>query len=101
MATAKAAGAAPKVSSGRVYMLTLKAATARMLSEIPAEAHAGEGAHGMAAVARASRLAARQTRKRAAGGSTPRSTSHNESKPPPKPPAAANTGGIHTYQTAC
>ena len=35
---AKPAGAAPKISSGSVYMLTLKAATARMLSEIPAEA---------------------------------------------------------------
>src|SRR5450759_2747682 len=52
MEMANAAGAAPKVSSGKVYMLTLKAATAKMLSEIPAEAHAGVGAHGRAAVAR-------------------------------------------------
>ncbi len=67
-------------------MLTLNAATAKMLSEIPAEAQPGEGAHGMAAVARASTPAARQTRKRAAGGGTPRCTNRSESQPPRKPP---------------
>ena len=39
---AKPAGAAPKTSNGKVYMLTLKAATVRILSEIPAEAQAGD-----------------------------------------------------------
>src|ERR1035437_5735591 len=101
MEMANAVGAAPKVSSGKVYMLTLNAATAKMLSEIPAEAHAGVGAHGRAAVARETTLAARHTRKRAAGAGTPRSTNRRESQPPRKPPQHANTGGIQTYQTAC
>src|ERR1035441_2750712 len=52
MEMAKPAGAAPKVSSGRVYMLTLNAATAKMPSEIPADAQAGVGAHGRASVAK-------------------------------------------------
>src|SRR5450759_669880 len=100
MEMANAAGAAPKVSSGKVYMLTLKAATAKMLTEIPAEAHAGVGAHGSAAVARETTPAARHTRKRAAGGGTPRCTNRRESQPPRKPPQHANTGGIHTYHAA-
>src|SRR5664279_6501673 len=97
---ANAAGAAPKVSSGKVYMLTLKAATAKMLSEIPAAAHAGVAAHGRAAVARETTPAARQTRKRAAGAGRPRSTNRRESHPPRNPPQQANTGGIQTYQAA-
>ena len=46
-------------------------------------------------------LAARQTRKRAAGAGSPRAMERSESQPPAKPPTAANTGGIHTYRTAC
>ena len=65
---AKPAGAAPKTSSGSVYMLTLKAATAKMLSEIPADAQAGEGAQGIASVQQEEQARGRrQTRKRAAG----------------------------------
>src|ERR1035437_10062368 len=116
MEMANAAGAAPKVSRGKVYMLTLKAATAKMLSEIPAAAHPGEVAHGRAAVARENTPAARHTRKRrggggpggapppakrAAGPARPRSTNRRESQPPRKPPQHANTGGIQTYQAAC
>src|ERR1035437_2807427 len=99
MEMANAAGAAPKVSSGKVYMLTLKAATAKMLSEIPAAAHPGEVAHGRAAVARETTPAARHTRKRAADAARPRSTNRRESQPPRKPPQHANTGGIQTYQS--
>src|ERR1035438_4754616 len=101
MEMAKPAGAAPKVSSGRVYMLTLNAATAKMPSEIPADAQAGVGAHGRAAVATETTAAARHTRKRAAGAAAPRSTNRRESQPPRKPPAHANTGGIQTYHAAC
>src|ERR1039457_4705380 len=101
MEMANPAAAAPKVSSGKVYMLTLNAATAKMLSEIPAEAQAGEGAHGRAAVAKATTPDARHTRKRAAGAATPRSTNRRESQPPRKPPPHANTGGIQTYHAAC
>src|ERR1035437_6835364 len=101
MEMANAAGAAPKVSSGKVYMLTLKAATAKMLSEIPAAAHPGEVAHGRAAVARETTPAARHTRKRAGRGAPPRSANSRGSQPPRKPPQHANTGGIQTYQAAC
>src|ERR1035437_4607990 len=101
MEMANAADAAPKVSSGRVYMLTLNAATAKMLSETPADAHAGDVAHGRAAVASETTPAARHTRNRAAGAGTPRSTNRRESQPPRKPPQHANTGGIQTYHAAC
>src|SRR5664280_1491337 len=101
MEMANPAGAAPKTSSGKVYMLTLNAAMAKMLSEIPADAHPGVGAHGRAAVPRASTPAARHTRKRAAGAATPRSTNRRETQPPRKPPQHAKTGGIHTYHAAC
>src|ERR1035437_7750274 len=101
MEMANPAGAAPKVSSGKVYMLTLNAATAKMPIEIPADAHSSEAAHGRAAVAREPPPAARHTRKRAAGAATPRSTNRSESQPPRKPPQQANTGGIHTYHAAC
>src|ERR1019366_1065987 len=94
MEMANPAGAAPKVSSGRVYMLTLNAATAKMPSEIPADAQAGVGARGRAA-------AARHPRKRAAGAAAPRSTNRRDSQPPRKPPQHANTGGIQTYHAAC
>src|SRR5450432_163841 len=59
METVKAARAPSNASSGRVYMFTLNAATARKLSEIPAAAHAGEGAAGTAAVASATTEAGR------------------------------------------
>src|ERR1039457_3688468 len=101
MEMAKAAGAAPKVSSGKVYMLTLNAATAKMPSEIPADAQAGVGAHGRAAVARETTAAARPTPERAAGAAVPRGTNRRESQPPRKPPQHANTGGIQTYHAAC
>src|SRR5260370_2020573 len=93
------AGAAPKVSSGKVYMLTLNAATAKMLSEIPADAHAGVGAHGRAAVARATTPAARHTRKRAPGAATPGRTNPRGSQPPKNPPQPASNGGIQTCPT--
>src|ERR1035437_6630295 len=93
MEMANAAGAAPKVSSGKVYMLTLKAATAKMLSEIPAAAHPGEVAHGRAAVARETTPAARHTRKRAARAAPPRSAKRRERQAPRKPPPAPKTGG--------
>src|ERR1035438_3728033 len=101
MEMANPAGAAPKISSGRVYMLTLNAATAKMPSEIPADAQAGVGAHGRAAGARETTAAARHTRKRAAGAAAPRFPRRRESQPPRKPPQHANTGGIQTYQAAC
>src|ERR1039457_6258660 len=101
MEMANPADAAPNVSSGKVYMLTLNAATAKMLSEMPADAHPGEAAHGSAAVASETTPAARQTRKRAAGAATPRFTNRSESQPPRKPPQHANTGGIQTYHAAC
>src|SRR5947207_15981167 len=82
-------------------MLTLNAATAKMLSEIPADAQPGEPAAGIAAVASASTPAARQTRKRAAGAGMPRLTNRSDSHPPANPPTAANTGGIHAYHAAC
>src|ERR1039457_4888253 len=101
MEMANPAGAAPKISSGRVYMLTLNAATAKMPSEIPADAQPGAGAHGRAAVTTEITAAARHTRKRAAGAARPRSTNRRESQPPRKPPQHANTGGIQTYHAAC
>src|ERR1035437_9209671 len=101
MEMAKPADAAPKVSSGKVYMLTLNAATAKMPSEIPADAQAGVGAHGRAAVARETTAAARHTRRRAAGSAVPRLTKRRETQPPRKPPQQANTGGIQTYHAAC
>src|ERR1035437_2746529 len=88
MEMANAAGAAPKVSSGKVYMLTLKAATAKMLSEIPAAAHPGEVAHGWAAVARETTPAARHTRKRAARGAPPR-VAKSQGEPAAEEAAAA------------
>src|ERR1017187_10157554 len=101
MEMAKPADAAPKVSSGKVYMLTLNAATAKIPSEVQAGAPAGAGAHGRAAVARETPAAARHTRKRAAGAAVPRCTNRRETQPPRKPPQHANTGGIQTYHAAC
>src|SRR6266700_3733739 len=98
MAIAKAAGTPPKVSSGKVYILTLNAATAKMASEIPAEAQAALGARGRAAVARATTDAARQTPKRAAGVEAPRSTRRFDNHPPQTPPKPAKSGGIQAYQ---
>src|ERR1039457_3695626 len=110
MEMANPADAAPNVSSGKVYMLTLNAATAKMLSEMPADAHPGEAAHGSATVASETTPAARQTRKHAGGAATPRFTSRRGGQPPREPPHAAhtgglpqhaNTGGIQTYHAAC
>src|SRR5512142_2487906 len=84
--TANAAFGPPKMSSGRLYILTLNAATANQLSEIPAAPHDAAGANGIAAVARPSADAATHTRSRAAAGATPRSIHRRESAPPAKPP---------------
>jgi hypothetical protein len=100
METAKAARAPPKASRGKVYILTLNAETAKILSEMAAEAHAAVDVRGTAAVASESTEAARHTRKRAAMGAIPRFTKRSESHPPPSPPAMANTGGIHASRAA-
>jgi hypothetical protein len=84
-----------------VYIFTLKAATAKMLSEIPAAAQAAVGAAGMAAVTSESRLASRHTRKRPRGGGAPRRMKRSESQPPANPPSMATSGGIQAYQAAC
>ena len=78
----------PKASSGRVYMFTLKAATAKKLSEMPSARPARHWAPRAAPPWPATTTAAsRQTRKRAARAGTPRSTSRSESHPPAKPPS--------------
>jgi hypothetical protein len=59
--TANAARAPPNTSRGNEYMLTLKAETAKILSEMPAEAHAAVGASDTSAVVSASTEAARHT----------------------------------------
>src|SRR5579885_2297151 len=78
METAKAARAPPKVSSGIVYILTLNAATEKMLSEMPAEAKAGPGSQGMRAVRSAAAALQAQARVAqdagAGGGRNRRST---------------------------
>src|ERR1035437_9279081 len=98
--TAKAARVPPKASRGRVYIFTLKAATAKMFREIPAEAQAGVGAAGMTALASATTDAARHTRKRAATGGIPRSMKRSYNHPPASPPSMANSGGIQAYHAA-
>src|ERR1035438_6053663 len=100
MEMAKPAAAAPKVSSGRVYMLTLKAATAKMLSEIPAAAHPGDAAPGRGGGAPGNPPGPPPQPGGAAGPATPRPTNRKESQPPRNPPQQANTGGIQTYQAA-
>src|SRR5690348_764661 len=100
METANAARAPPNASRGMLYIFTLKADTAKMLREMPAEAHAGVGASGIIAVAIEIAPAARHTRNRAFSAATPRSIRYSESHPPAAPPAAAKTGGIHAYQAA-
>src|SRR6516164_4785795 len=100
METANAARCPPNASSGIVYMFTLNAEIAKMLSEMPAAAQAAPGASGMAAVASDTTEAATHTRKRARRADRPRATSHKESQPPETPPTAARTGGIHEYQAA-
>src|SRR5579871_5028358 len=100
MAMAKAARAPPNVSSGSVYILTLKAATENMASEIPAADQAGLGIHGMAAAARERTAARKQTRVRAATASAPRRIRSSESQPPVKPPNAAKAKGIHENPAA-
>src|SRR5205085_4240706 len=79
---ANAARAPPYTSSGIVYKLTLNAETARMLSEIPADAHAALGASGIANVTSPASAQIRQTRVRAATVSMPRFAQRNESQPP-------------------
>src|SRR5581483_3878838 len=93
--TANAARAPPKVSSGSVYMLTLKAATVPIASEIPAADKSGVGSHGIAAVARESTAATPQARVRAATAVNPRAIQESDSHPPAKPPIAAKANGIH------
>src|SRR5437764_9621072 len=104
METAKAAGAPPNVSSGKVYMLTLNAATAKMPSEMPANAQAALGARGRASVNSASTEAARQTRKRAATveiAPAPRSAIRSDNHPPETPPKPAKSGGTQAYHADC
>src|SRR3954471_21692489 len=96
--TAKAAREPPKMSSGRLYMLTLNAATDRKLSEIPAAAQPAPGAPGIAAAASASTDAATHTRKRDDAAAAPRCIRCRDSQPPANPPTPANTGGIQAYQ---
>src|SRR5438270_13494119 len=97
METLNAALAPSNASSGRVYMFTLKAATAMKLSEIPAAAQPGEGATGTAAAVSATTEAPRHTRKRAGIGCTPRPISRKDNHPPVRPPATAPSGGIQAY----
>src|SRR5580704_11622735 len=99
--TAKAARAPPKASRGMLYILTLNAATAAKLSEIPAHVQAGWGAKGNKAVTSEITAASRHTRNRAGSGGTPRSTNRRESQPPAIPPSSAHRGGIQVYQAAC
>jgi len=62
-------------------MLTLKAATVKMLSEIPAVASNGDLANGTAAVLSARTAATKQTRRRADGAGCPRRTNRSDSQP--------------------
>src|SRR5579872_5487635 len=101
MEMAKAALPPPKASSGRLYMFTLNDATAAIPSEIAAADHAGVGARGTAAVARAASAEIRQTRKRAPITVMPRCTNCLESQPPANPPASMKAGGIQAYQADC
>src|SRR6516225_6892898 len=98
--TANAARGPPKVSSGSEYMLTLKAATAKKLREIPQAARPTVGVKGMAKVMSERMEAARQTERRASAGSTPDWIQRRESQPPSKPPRAARAGGIQAYRAA-
>src|SRR5438552_4232319 len=98
---ANPARAAPNASSGSVYILTLNAATAAILSEMPAQAHAAVGAAGIAAVASETTAAVRHTRNRAGMAGTPRAISRLESHPPDKPPSALNSGGIQASHACC
>src|SRR5260370_24329687 len=101
MDTLKAARVPSNASRGSVYMLTLNAATARKLSEIPAAAQPGEGAAGTTAAANATTEAPRHTPKRACIAGTPRAISRHESQPPATPPTLAPTGGIQAYHAVC
>src|SRR5258708_184929 len=98
--TAKAARSAAKTSRGIEYILTLKAATAKKLSEIPAAAKEGEGAQGTRAVTRQATAASRHTRVRAAIVATPAFIHRNESAPPVSPPSAPHSGGSQANQAA-
>src|SRR5438477_8159951 len=80
--TAKAARSAGNTSRGIEYILTLNAATAKKLIEIPAAARIAVGAHGIAAVIRQAIAASRHTRMRAAIASVPAPIARNESAPP-------------------
>src|SRR5712692_6722882 len=83
-----------------VYRLTLKAETARMLIEMPAEAQSAPVVSGTNAVSSATIAQIRQTRVRAATGSMPRFAQRNESHPPAKPPSIAANGGSQANHAA-
>src|SRR4051794_12828129 len=100
METANAARDPPNASRGMEYILTLKAATAKKLTEIPTQLHAALGDAGIATVASESNEATTQTRYRDAIASLPRPIQRKESHPPAMPPAAAKTGGIQAYHAA-
>src|SRR5438270_11442783 len=81
-------------------MLTLKAATEKKLSEIPATAKAAPGAQGMAAVTRHAAAANPHTRRRAGKAATPAFIQRNESDPPARPPMAPRSGGSQANHAA-
>src|SRR5437879_3414596 len=83
-----------------VYRLTLKAETARMLIEMPAEAHRAPVVNGTNAVSSATIAQIRQTRARAAIGTMPCFAQRNESHPPAKPPNIAANGGSQANHAA-
>src|SRR5208283_45437 len=100
MDTAKAACDRPNASSGRVYMLTLKAATAKVATEMAAADQPGEPAAGIAALTNDTTAAATHTRKRAAIAGTPPFTRRNDSHPPASPPSSAEPAGISAHRAA-
>ena len=83
-------GPPPNVSSGSVYMLTENAATAKMLSEMPAEAQAGPGSSGMAAVPSATSRRGKAHARARGGGGEPRSI---EAERKPSAGETAERGG--------
>src|SRR2546430_16782749 len=101
METAKAARAAPNVSSGKAYRLTLSPAAAQKLSEMPATAQPAEPASGRNSVTSAATAQTTHTRYRAAIAGVPRFTSCRDAQPQENPPTMVNTGGTHAYRLAC
>src|SRR4051812_42725497 len=80
--TAKAARSGENTSSGIEYILTLNAATAKKLSDMPTAANVASGAQGIRAVTRQAVAAMAHTRIRALTGSEPARIARNESVPP-------------------